>query len=292
MKQINIEHYQQTAFGRLLLKYNINLNDIKDENKRVTYYNWLSEKTRDPRMSTLREFINQVRNQCLIPIEELVACFDSVDIENQNHILTITSNMMTRPALSVIQYLMDTKYNQKRVLVINATPYGDLCNYFGVASHDTLKIMQIDIDRIPMKEELEANIYCSSNDKIDFLNLSFEYMGGNICADEEKSIIRSLKNRLLDLNKYEKIIICSGRNSRVVNRIMGGVADSCITFKEPFYQDDISKLKMDYFVDIFNNKFKALEIPKGISEYINTNTYLEWFGKEIGDQLITEFGVL
>lgn len=248
-----------TKFEKLINRHKVDINKVIKNGSYRTYRKWITGEIADPRISSLKLFIKDFKNQCSFNIEELCDCFTYGEEENEDFILTISSNWLPRRNLSIISQLIYTKYVDKKILVVNATPYGDLTKEFGVEDDDVLRIRELDISSITSVKQLKESIYRSKAPRIDFINLASKGHETIPLAEEEKDMVCTFRRILSDLEHYDNIIIACSNNHVSISRLLGAVANNCITFSDIFSKEYQHKVQMHHTVEGFNDRFIVLD---------------------------------
>ena len=279
-----------TKFKRLIIENNVDINRVIKNSRYRMYRKWFTGEIADPRISSLKLFIEDFGEQHIFDLNELANCFTYGEEENDDFILTITSNWLPRRNLSIIKQLIYTKYYSKKILVVNATPYADLIKEFGVDSNDELRIRELDISHFPSIDDFEASIYKSNYPEIDFINLVSKNNESMPLAEQEKESVCAFRQVLSKLEGYDNIIIACSNNPISMTRLLGAVANNCITFSDALPYEYCDRIKMYHTVSGFNDRFiilDALERNRDGSCNHNEN-YLNYVGNFFGERISRE----
>lgn len=249
-------------FSAFLKRHNININDVKNSSEHSTYVKWRQGKHTDPRNSSMRIFLETFGEKFNHNFMELSNCFDGNEREEDDFIITITSELLPRRTLSVLEELAKTRYVDKRILLINATPYGDLVEAFGIDSEDTIELMSFDVNHIQKPEQLRSYIHKTKYQHVDMLHLTHVYNSSPfLLPEDEEDIAKSFRQSIADLEEYDNILIGCSMGATYVKRILGAVANVCIVFSDAYPVEDRGHLMRYHTIREFNNKFIILDVP-------------------------------
>lgn len=269
-----------TKFGKFLKKYDININDVKKNYEYSTYTKWRNKENSNPTVSSLLTFQEYFGDKYQYDMNKLTDCFDKgIQEEDDDFIVTITGHWLPRRSLSIAEYIIRRKYLDKKVLLINATPYGDIEKSFGIADNQILKPLNINIYNLQELENIKEYICKTQYEKLDIIHLSHIGNGEILLSEDEDTAVKILRECVTQLQEYDKVLVVCAFLPTAIKRLLGAIANVCVIFKDT--GDSSDTVKKLHTVGEFNDRIIFCEEPD-IEENLSKN-HNEDYLKEVGE---------
>ncbi|NBG89518.1 ParA family protein [Isachenkonia alkalipeptolytica] len=272
----------KNKFKLFLEKYNINI--PSKHPFYTTYYDWWKDRVKEPSAGNLKQFIDEFGYQFNYNTHELLECFSSGIDRKPIKTIHLISHDIPRLAFFIVTNLLEECFKEKKILIINVSPYGDFYKHFEKTPVNATTLKFSNIEQLTTSETLEPLIAQTKLPGVHYLPYDPDDSSIHLFPEDEMKKSKILSFQLDRLTQYDFILIANSLAESISTRVLSNASDIVLNYSlydfsdcEKYSQDPYLKMKINPMV---NSSYKTIRIPESFR--------YEWYCFNHDDELLKE----